>query len=60
MVFHDEEIRRRFRDASRSGKITCSECLRLGDELGIDRREIAPTLSEMGIKIIGCQLGCFP
>jgi hypothetical protein len=60
MVIHDEEIRSRFSDISMEGRITCSACLKLGDELGIDRKEIAPMLTDMGIRIVNCQLGCFP
>lgn len=60
MVIQDETVRSRFREMSHDGKITCSVCLQLGDELGIDKKEIGATLTEMNIKIINCQLGCFP
>jgi hypothetical protein len=59
-VIKDESVRKALTDASVDGKISCARCLEIGRERGIPAREIAPTLSEMGIKIVHCQLGCFP
>ncbi len=59
MVITDGTVRKRFSEVAVEGRITCSDCLDIALELGIERREIASTLTEMGIKIVQCQLGCF-
>ncbi len=59
MVITDATVRKRFFEVAVKGRITCSDCLDIADELGIEKREIASTLKEMGIKIVQCQLGCF-
>ncbi|MBN1538776.1 MAG: hypothetical protein JW939_01425 [Candidatus Thermoplasmatota archaeon] len=60
MVITDEDARERFREMARNGRITCRDCMIIADELQIPTNEIATTLTEMHIKIIKCQLGCFP
>jgi hypothetical protein len=60
MVIRDESVREKFRNSSVDGKITCSVCIEIANEMDIPTNEIASTLTEMHIKIIKCQLGCFP
>jgi hypothetical protein len=60
MVIQDEIARARFRDASKDGRITCNKCMEIANELAIPTNEIASTLTDMHIKIVQCQLGCFP
>ena len=55
-----EDAWNRFREAAVDNRITCSLCFKIADEFDLDRSEIASTLTEMGIKIVNCQLGCFP
>ncbi|MCK4614875.1 MAG: hypothetical protein KAU14_08730 [Thermoplasmata archaeon] len=56
----DDEIRERFKQASHDGRITCAQALDLAKELGIPTKSVAHMLTEMDLKIINCQLGCFP
>ena len=60
MVIHDETVRERFREAAVNGRISCSDCMDIADEMQIPANEVDSTLTEMHIKIIRCQLGCFP
>lgn len=60
MVIRDEIVRERFRETAMDGKITCRQCMGIAEEFGIPKDRIASTLTEMHIKIIRCQLGCFP
>lgn len=55
-----EELVERIRAASKDGKISCRQALRLAEETGTSSRELGDVLNEMKIKIAGCQLGCFP
>ncbi|MGA1872357.1 MAG: hypothetical protein ACMUHY_01675 [Thermoplasmatota archaeon] len=59
MVITDEAARQRFREKARDGKISCSQCIDIAEELNLPKNEIASTLTGMHIKIIQCQLGCF-
>jgi hypothetical protein len=59
MAIEDPDVRRRFEEGAVEGRISCDRCFEIADELGIEKSEIAETLTEMGIKIIRCQLGCF-
>ena len=60
MEIYNEDIRQKFAEKARDGKITCAECLHLANELDIPTKGIGAMLTEMGIKIEQCQLGCFP
>ncbi|MFW3145497.1 MAG: hypothetical protein ACMUIE_01640 [Thermoplasmatota archaeon] len=60
MVIKDEVARQRFRDSAKDGNITCRQCIDIAEEFGLPKDQIASTLTEMHIKIIRCQLGCFP
>ena len=60
MVIKDEAVRERFKQRAVDGGISCSDCIDLAEEMQIPTAEIASTLTEMHIKIIKCQLGCFP
>lgn len=55
-----EEARKAFSKEAVGGRISCSNCFKIAERFEIDRSEIASTLTEMGIKIVNCQLGCFP
>ena len=45
---------------SKDGKISCKQALRLAEEEGISSREVGELLNELKVKVMGCQLGCFP
>jgi hypothetical protein len=45
---------------SKDGKISCKQALRLAEEEGISSRDLGQLLNELKIKVMGCQLGCFP
>jgi LAO/AO transport system kinase len=60
MEYTEEEIRTKFLEKAKNGKITCVQALSLARELNFPTNQVAPLLTEMGIKIHKCQLGCFP
>ena len=61
MNHYSDEIQEKFlKIATKESTITCSQCLALAQELGITTKGIGEMLTEMNIKIIKCQLGCFP
>jgi len=56
----NEDVKDMFRERAKDQTITCAECLELARELEFPSNKIVTMLSEMGIKIVHCQLGCFP
>jgi len=46
-------------EKSKNGKLPCTMCFKIADDLGIPKKEITKVLNEMKIKISQCQLGCF-
>jgi hypothetical protein len=46
--------------AAPNGKIPCAAAFKLAEELGITRSQFGELLNELNVKIIQCQLGCFP
>ncbi len=45
---------------SKNGKISCKQSLKLAEEEGISSRDLGELLNDLKIKVMGCQLGCFP
>ena len=45
---------------AQSGRIPCSEVFRLAAAQGVPVAEAGRAVQRLGIKITGCQLGCFP
>ncbi len=55
----DSEIRELIMGKQSNQRITCRTAFEIADEAGVDRMKIGRLLTEMEIKIHGCQLGCF-
>jgi hypothetical protein len=45
---------------SKNGKISCKQALKLAEEEGISSKDIGALLNELKVKVMDCQLGCFP
>ena len=58
-VRDEATLEKKVREASKEGRLACAVALRLADELGVPPREIGRAADRLGIKIVGCQLGCF-
>jgi hypothetical protein len=54
------EAKARIQAAAPNGKIPCAAAFKLAEELGITRSQFGELLNELNVKIIQCQLGCFP
>ncbi len=42
------------------GKLSCAVAFKIAKELKVGIREVGKTADELGIRIVKCQLGCFP
>jgi len=54
------DLKARIQAAAPEGKIPCAAAFKLAEELGISRSRLGELLNELRIKIVSCQLGCFP
>jgi hypothetical protein len=54
------DIKARIQAAAPEGKIPCAAAFKLAEELGLSRSRLGELLNELRIKIVNCQLGCFP
>lgn len=56
----EEELRNRITGTAVEGRIKCSQALAIARDLKVPPKQVGDTLNGMNIKIINCQLGCFP
>jgi hypothetical protein len=56
---NEEKIRKAFADAGIDRTITCPQAFTIAKQLKIPKMDIAAYCNANGIKIRGCQLGCF-
>ncbi|MGQ9920140.1 MAG: hypothetical protein ACUVRZ_02300 [Desulfobacca sp.] len=54
------DLKARIQAAAPEGRIPCAAAFKLAEELGISRSRLGELLNELRIKIVSCQLGCFP
>ena len=54
-----QELGRLLSSRAQDNRMNCQTAFEIASELGVSVREIGRTLDELGIKIVGCQLGCF-
>ena len=55
-----EKLTEKVKALSKSGQISCKQALKLAEEEGISSRDLGDLLNEIKVKVMGCQLGCFP
>ena len=55
-----QEVKARIQAVAPNGKIPCAAAFKLAEELQITRSRLGEILNELNVKIIQCQLGCFP
>jgi hypothetical protein len=54
-----DKIAQAFQSAGIGKSITCPEAFSLAERYAISKKEISDYCNSHGIKIRGCQLGCF-
>ncbi len=55
-----EQVVQKIKSNTKDNKISCKQAMKIAEEEGVTTKEIGKMLNEMKIKIMGCQLGCFP
>jgi molybdopterin-guanine dinucleotide biosynthesis protein len=59
MVENKNKIHLLLRESSSNGKIACPLARKIAEQLNISYQEVGKAADELGIKIKGCELGCF-
>ncbi len=54
-----KEVRERILFEAESLKLPCKKAFTIASEVGCPVADVGRICNEVGIKIIGCQLGCF-
>jgi hypothetical protein len=54
-----DEQKKAVRDAATGGKISCKVALELAVKFDLKPSELGALLDDEGIRVKGCQLGCF-
>jgi len=57
--FMHEEVRRKLKEVSREGKVTCAQAEKIAEESRLSRLQVGKLINELDLKITSCQLGCF-
>lgn len=43
-----------------NGRISCAAALEIAKRLRLSRKKVGDATNKLGVKLTGCQLGCFP
>lgn len=54
-----EKVKRAVLELAKDGRISCRKAFEIAEDTGVPVREVGKIIDELGIKIVGCQLGCF-
>lgn len=55
----DEKLAEAVRQRAPEGRLPCAAAFEIAEELGVPRLAVGRAATELSIKIVGCQLGCF-
>ena len=54
-----EDVLKKLQEAAPNGKLSCSEAREIMKEFNVPNGQMGDLCDEVGIKIYGCELGCF-
>ncbi|MEW6188502.1 MAG: hypothetical protein AB1466_00080 [Actinomycetota bacterium] len=59
MAYVSDKVEKAVKEEAREGKISCSQARKLSEKLKVPPIEVGRAANRLGIKIYGCELGCF-
>lgn len=54
-----EELLKKLQEVAKNGKMSCTEARKIMEEYEVPKGQLGKICDEVGIKIFGCELGCF-
>lgn len=55
----NDRIKELLKNKAVNGRIPCPVARKIAEELSVPYKEVGRNADELGIKITGCELGCF-
>lgn len=55
----EKDLRERILFEAEGLKLPCSKAFNIASEVGVPIAEVGRVCNEIGVKVVGCQLGCF-
>jgi hypothetical protein len=55
-----ERLIEKVKARTKSNKIGCKTAMKIAEEEQVTTKQVGEILNELKIKIVSCQLGCFP
>jgi hypothetical protein len=55
----EKELRERILFEAEGLKLSCSKAFNIASEVKVPVAEVGKVCNEIGVKVVGCQLGCF-
>ena len=55
----NDKIKELLKKKAVNGRIPCPVARKIAEELSVSYKEVGRNADELGIKITGCELGCF-
>lgn len=55
----EKEIIEKIKALAPEGRINCADARQLAEQLKVEYKQIGKACDEAGVKISGCELGCF-
>lgn len=59
LIEEREKMMLALREAAPAGRISCEAARALAEEINLPYALVGEAANELGVKIFGCQLGCF-
>jgi molybdopterin-guanine dinucleotide biosynthesis protein len=56
----EEQARELITKRAKEGRLPCAAAFRIAEQSGVPKKRIGQILNEMNVRIVTCQLGCFP
>jgi hypothetical protein len=56
----DGTLENEIQDSLVDGKLPCAVAFKIARKLKVNPKQVGDTANQLSIKIISCQLGCFP
>jgi|GEM_PF-340289 len=60
MAMSEEKARELIAARAKDDRLPCAAIFKIAEEAGVPKKRMGELMNEMNLKIVGCQLGCFP
>jgi hypothetical protein len=58
-MMNKDELIKKLQETAQNGKLSCTKARELMEEFQVPKGQMGKICDDIGIKIFGCELGCF-